>query len=108
MTAFRLQRFGMLMEPEPGNPQEVEGVLNPGAARGPMANSTSFRGWSRKEITRASALRGCGSMQTETRQASRGLALRSSRKPTMSGARTAAAVARILVSPSSNRFSATS
>jgi predicted GH43/DUF377 family glycosyl hydrolase len=25
----------MLMEPEPGNPREVEGVLNPGAARGP-------------------------------------------------------------------------
>jgi predicted GH43/DUF377 family glycosyl hydrolase len=25
----------MLMEPEPGNPQEVEGVLNPGVARGP-------------------------------------------------------------------------
>jgi predicted GH43/DUF377 family glycosyl hydrolase len=25
----------MLMEPEPGNPQEIEGVLNPGAARGP-------------------------------------------------------------------------
>jgi predicted GH43/DUF377 family glycosyl hydrolase len=25
----------MLMEPEPGNPQEVEGVLNPAAARGP-------------------------------------------------------------------------
>jgi hypothetical protein len=23
------------MEPQPGNPQEVEGVLNPGAARGP-------------------------------------------------------------------------
>ena len=25
----------MLMEPEPGNPQEVEGVLNPAAVRGP-------------------------------------------------------------------------
>jgi predicted GH43/DUF377 family glycosyl hydrolase len=33
--SFQLQRIGMLMEPEPGNPQEVEGVLNPGAARGP-------------------------------------------------------------------------
>ena len=32
---FQLQRLGMLMEPEPGNPQEVEGVLNPGVARGP-------------------------------------------------------------------------
>ena len=35
MTGFALQRLGMLMEPEPGNPQEVEGVLNPAAARGP-------------------------------------------------------------------------
>jgi beta-1,2-mannobiose phosphorylase / 1,2-beta-oligomannan phosphorylase len=28
-------RLGMVMEPEPGNPHEVEGTLNPGAARGP-------------------------------------------------------------------------
>ena len=31
---FQLQRLGMLMEPEPGNPQEIEGVLNPAAVRG--------------------------------------------------------------------------
>jgi predicted GH43/DUF377 family glycosyl hydrolase len=35
MTEFRLERLGVLMEPEPGNPWEVEGVLNPAAARGP-------------------------------------------------------------------------
>jgi predicted GH43/DUF377 family glycosyl hydrolase len=35
MSGFQLHRLGMLMEPEPGNPQEIEGVLNPGAARGP-------------------------------------------------------------------------
>lgn len=35
MSEFKLRRLGMLMEPEPGNPQEVEGVLNPGAVRGP-------------------------------------------------------------------------
>ncbi len=35
MGGFKLQRLGMIMEPEPGNPQEVEGVLNPAAARGP-------------------------------------------------------------------------
>jgi len=40
MSGFKLQRLGMIMEPEPGNPHEVEGVLNPGVARGPMANST--------------------------------------------------------------------
>ena len=35
MTAFRLQRLGQVMEPEPGNPAEAEGVTNPAAARGP-------------------------------------------------------------------------
>ena len=35
MSGFKLQRIGILMEPEPGNPQEVEGVLNPAAVRGP-------------------------------------------------------------------------
>jgi predicted GH43/DUF377 family glycosyl hydrolase len=35
MSGLKLQRIGMLMEPEPGNSQEVEGVLNPAAARGP-------------------------------------------------------------------------
>ena len=35
MNGFQLQRLGMIMEPEPGNPQEVGGVLNPGALRGP-------------------------------------------------------------------------
>ena len=35
MNGFTLQRLGILMEPQPGNPQEAEGVLNPAAARGP-------------------------------------------------------------------------
>ncbi len=35
MNEFKLHRLGMLMEPEPGNPMEVEGVLNPAAVRGP-------------------------------------------------------------------------
>jgi len=35
MSGFKLQRLGLMMEPEPGNPQEIEGVLNPAAARGP-------------------------------------------------------------------------
>jgi len=35
MIEFKLQRLGMLMEPEPGNPNEIEGVLNPAAVRGP-------------------------------------------------------------------------
>ena len=35
MSGFQLQRLGIVMEPEPGNPMEVEGVLNPASARGP-------------------------------------------------------------------------
>src|ERR1039458_8374781 len=35
MSGFKLQRLGLIMEPQPGNPQEIEGVLNPAAARGP-------------------------------------------------------------------------
>ncbi len=31
---FQLHRLGVVMEPEPGNPMEAEGVLNPAAARG--------------------------------------------------------------------------
>jgi predicted GH43/DUF377 family glycosyl hydrolase len=35
MSGFKLRRLGMIMEPEPGDPLEVEGVLNPAAIRGP-------------------------------------------------------------------------
>jgi predicted GH43/DUF377 family glycosyl hydrolase len=35
MNGFQFQRLGLLMEPEPGNPHEVEGTLNPAAVRGP-------------------------------------------------------------------------
>ena len=35
MSGFKLHRLGLLMEPEPGNSQEIEGVLNPAAVRGP-------------------------------------------------------------------------
>jgi beta-1,2-mannobiose phosphorylase / 1,2-beta-oligomannan phosphorylase len=35
MSGFQLRRLGMIMEPERGNPLEIEGVLNPAAARGP-------------------------------------------------------------------------
>jgi len=35
VSAFRLKRLGLIMEPEPGNPHEVEGTLNPAAVRGP-------------------------------------------------------------------------
>jgi predicted GH43/DUF377 family glycosyl hydrolase len=35
MSGFKLQRLGMIMDPEPCNPREIEGVLNPAAVRGP-------------------------------------------------------------------------
>jgi predicted GH43/DUF377 family glycosyl hydrolase len=35
MVPFQLQRLGIIMAPEPGDPNEIDGVLNPAAARGP-------------------------------------------------------------------------
>lgn len=35
MSDFKLTRLGVIMEPELGNPHEVEGTLNPAAVRGP-------------------------------------------------------------------------
>jgi len=35
MSGFQLQRLGQIMESKPGDPMEVEGVLNPAAIRGP-------------------------------------------------------------------------
>ena len=32
---FRIERLGVVMAPEPGNPLEVEGVLNPAGVVGP-------------------------------------------------------------------------
>lgn len=34
MGDFQMRRLGLVMQPEPGNPLEAEGVLNPAAARG--------------------------------------------------------------------------
>ena len=41
-SALVLRRLGTIMKPEPGNPNEVEGVLNPAAARGPDGNLYLF------------------------------------------------------------------
>jgi beta-1,2-mannobiose phosphorylase / 1,2-beta-oligomannan phosphorylase len=35
MTQFQMRRIGLVMEPEPGNPHEIEGTLNPASVRGP-------------------------------------------------------------------------
>jgi beta-1,2-mannobiose phosphorylase / 1,2-beta-oligomannan phosphorylase len=42
MSGFAMRRLAIVMEPEPGNPLEVEGVLNPAAARGPDGNLYLF------------------------------------------------------------------
>jgi len=42
MNSFQLRRLGQIMAPEAGNPREVEGVLNPGVARGPDGNLYLF------------------------------------------------------------------
>jgi len=68
MSGFKLQRLGLVMEPEPDNPQEIEGVLNPAAVRGPDGALYSFRGWSRVGITRELELRECSSMKLAIRR----------------------------------------
>lgn len=35
MNSLQIRRLGLLMTPQPGNPAEAEGVLNPAAVRGP-------------------------------------------------------------------------
>ena len=35
MSEIKLTRLGLVIGPEPGNPFEIEGILNPAAARGP-------------------------------------------------------------------------
>lgn len=42
MSPFQLKRIGTIMQPEPGNEMEVEGVLNPAASRGPDGNLYLF------------------------------------------------------------------
>lgn len=58
MSDFQLTRLGTIMEPEPGNPLEAEGVLNPAAARGLDGQLYLFRGSPRQAIIRALALPG--------------------------------------------------
>jgi beta-1,2-mannobiose phosphorylase / 1,2-beta-oligomannan phosphorylase len=43
MSEFKLQCLGVVMEPGPDNPQEVEGVLNRAAPRGPDGEIYLFR-----------------------------------------------------------------
>ena len=84
MSGFTLRRLGLVMEPEPGNPQEVEGVLNPAAVRGPDGNLYLFPRLVPRGNFRASASPACSSTSPATRQAWSGSALPWSRKRTTS------------------------
>jgi len=42
MSGLKLLRLGLIMEPEKGNPMEVEDVLNPAATRGLDGNLYLF------------------------------------------------------------------
>ena len=108
MSGFQSQRLGQLMDPEPGNPIEVEGVLNPAAARGPDGKLYLFprlvaRGnYSRIGIARVQFMR------PATRAELSSSALRSSRKRITSCDLTASADARMHALSLSNRSSITS
>jgi len=67
MSEFKLRRLGMLMEPEPGNPLEVEGVLNPAAVRGPDGELYLFPRMVAKGNYSRMVLRECDSMNPAIR-----------------------------------------
>lgn len=100
MTGFQLQRLGQVMEPEPGNLLEAEGVLNPAAIRGPDGKLYLFpRLVARGNYSRM-ALSEFGLMTPATRQASSGSALHWNRKRITSFGLTAASAVRIRASRS--------
>src|ERR1700682_1310932 len=97
MNGFELQRLGILMEPQPGDPHEAEGVLNPAAARGPDGHLYLFPrlvakgNYSRIGIARVKFNADGGPVGVGR------VGLAGSRKPTMRGRPTAAADARTRV-----------
>ena len=105
MSGFQLRRLGMLMEPESGNPHEVEGTLNPAAVRGPDGQLYLFPrlvakgNYSRIGIARVKF------NEVAILAASSGWASRLSLKLIMNGCPVAVAAARIRESLLSNHFS---
>lgn len=60
-SPFRIERLGIVMRPDPSREDEVGGVLNPGAARGPDGELYLFPVWSEKITTHALELHECSS-----------------------------------------------
>jgi len=53
-----MRPLALVIEPEPGNPHEVEGILNPAAFVAPTADSISFQeSWGRAIFSRIGILR---------------------------------------------------
>ena len=88
MTAgFRIRRLRWIMKPEPGDPIEVEGVLNPAAVRGLDGQLYLFPRLVARATTRASGWPGFGSTMPVTRAGSSGWGRLSSPWRTTSAAR---------------------
>ena len=107
MSDFQLRRLGLVMEPEPGNPLEAEGVLNPAAVRGSDGQLYLFpRLVGRDNHSRVGIARVLFNEAGDPVGVERlGIAL--SQKRITSGGRTAPAAARIRESRLSNRSGAT-
>ena len=56
--AYRLTRAGVIMSPEPGNPNEAEGVVNPASGRGPDGELYLLPPWWRPATSRGWVWRG--------------------------------------------------
>ncbi len=67
MTNFKLTRIGTMMEPQAGDPNEVEGVLNPAVIRAKDGQLISFPAWWLAAIIPESASSVCCSMPAAIR-----------------------------------------
>ena len=85
-TAFPrpLRRLGVVMEPDPADLREAEGVLNPAVARGPDGQLYLLPRLVAPATTPASAWRGSSSTGTTPRSASSAWAWPSSHRSPMS------------------------
>ena len=81
-----LERLGVVMEPQPGNLNEVEGVLNPATARGPDGELYLLPPIGRRrQLLPESDLLGCSSMSRAIQEGLNGWVLCSSPRLTMKG-----------------------
>lgn len=106
MNEFKLRRLGTIMQPEPGNEMELEGVLNPAAIRGPDGFLYLFPRLVGKAITRASVSQECCLMRPVIRWVSNGWVLLWSPRPIMKNVLVAQVDAKMHEFPLWNPYSA--